>query len=74
MQTWFTALSWGALTAVRFVGFPSFVLLVAFSLGWRWRTGAWLPLWKLGLTLLVLILLGTLGFAVAWSNQLGASS
>ncbi len=71
MQTWLASLSVGFVTALRFVALPSFVLLVLISLGWKQRTKAWLPLWKLGLALLALTVIGTLAFAVAWQGQLG---
>ncbi len=71
MSTWTTALGVGFVTALRFVALPSFGMLVLFSLGWRGRTGRWLPLWKLGVVLLAATALGTLAFAVAWQDQVG---
>ncbi len=71
MHTWLASLTMGFLTALRFVALPSFAGLVLLSLGWRWKTRAWLPLWKLAVALLGLTALGTLGFAIAWQSAQG---
>ncbi len=56
------------LTALRFAIGPTFVLLVLFSLGWKQKTGAWLPLWKLAVPLVAVAVLSTIFFAVAWHD------
>jgi chromate transport protein ChrA len=69
--TWLTSFGVGLVTALRFVTLPSFVVLVLISLAWKWKKKSWLPLWKLGLALLALTLVGTLVFALGWQNEAG---
>jgi hypothetical protein len=70
VDPWASLLSAGFVTALRFVALPGFAVLVAISLGWHAKKQTWLPLWKLGLALLVATLVGTLAFALAWRSEL----
>lgn len=68
-----TALVAGFVTALRFAALPALVGLAAFSVLWKRKKGAWIPLWKLGAVLLGVTVLATIVFAARWSDAVGAS-
>lgn len=68
MNVWLSALLVGFVTALRFASLPALALLVLFSLAWKKKQGAWIPLWKLGLVLLAVTVVATVGFAFWWND------
>ena len=72
MNLWLSALLVAFLTALRFVILPAFGVLALISFGLRRKRGTWLPLWKLGVALLLIALASTLFFAVLWRDAVAS--